>query len=59
MPQYISTFEEAGLRELLLKNIKSSGYVKPTPVQKGAMAVVLAGRDLIASAVTGSGKTVT
>lgn len=58
MPQYITSFEDAGLRPLLLQNIKNSGYVKPTPVQKGAIAVILAKRDLIASAVTGSGKTV-
>lgn len=58
MPQYITSFEEAGLRPLLLQNIKNSGYVKPTPVQKGSIAVILAKRDLIACAVTGSGKTV-
>ena len=58
VPQYITSFEEAGLRPLLLQNIKNSGYVKPTPVQKGAIACILAKRDVIASAVTGSGKTV-
>lgn len=58
MPQYITSFEDAGLRPLLLQNIKNSGYLKPTPVQKGSIAVILAKRDLIASAVTGSGKTV-
>lgn len=58
MPQYITSFEQAGLRDLLLQNIKRSGYLKPTPVQKGAIAVILAKRDLMASAVTGSGKTV-
>ena len=58
MPQYITSFEDAGLRTLLLENIKKAGYVKPTPVQKGSIAVILAKRDLIACAVTGSGKTV-
>lgn len=58
VPQYISSFDSAGLRPLVLENIKASGYSKPTPVQKGAIAVILAKRDLIASAVTGSGKTV-
>nr|BAD99524.1 VASA RNA helicase [Moina macrocopa] len=57
VPNYITSFETAGLRDLVLQNIKASGYTKPTPVQKGAIAVVLARRDLIASAVTGSGKT--
>ncbi|XP_032788085.2 probable ATP-dependent RNA helicase vasa-like [Daphnia magna] len=57
VPQYITSFEEAGLRPLLLQNIKNSGYIKPTPVQKASIAVILAKRDLIACAVTGSGKT--
>lgn len=58
VPQYCETFESAGLRALVMENIKASGYTKPTPVQKGSIAVILAKRDLIASAVTGSGKTV-
>ncbi|XP_059352844.1 probable ATP-dependent RNA helicase DDX4 [Daphnia carinata] len=57
VPQYITSFEEAGLRQLLLQNMKDSGYIKPTPVQKVSVAVVLAKRDLIACAVMGSGKT--
>jgi probable ATP-dependent RNA helicase DDX4 len=52
------SFEDAGLCPLLLSNIKKAGFKKPTPVQKGAISVILAKRDLIACTVTGSGKTV-
>ena len=58
VPELMPTFEGSGLRPLLLQNIKASGYVKPTPVQKAAIPAVLAKRDILASAVTGSGKTV-
>ncbi|XP_057367980.1 probable ATP-dependent RNA helicase DDX4 [Daphnia carinata] len=57
VPQYITSLEEAGLRPLLLQNIKNSGYIKPTPVQKASVAVILVKRDLSACAITGSGKT--
>lgn len=57
-PKHINAFEEAGLRALLLENVKKSGYSRPTPVQKYALPIVMSGRDLMASAQTGSGKTV-
>ncbi|KAG8035056.1 hypothetical protein G9C98_001546 [Cotesia typhae] len=38
-------------------NIKKSNYTKPTPVQKHAIPIILQGRDLMACAQTGSGKT--
>uniref|UniRef100_A0A146ZQH4 RNA helicase n=1 Tax=Fundulus heteroclitus TaxID=8078 RepID=A0A146ZQH4_FUNHE len=53
----IMTFEEAGLCESLRNNISKSGYVKPTPVQKHGIPIIFAGRDLMACAQTGSGKT--
>ncbi|XP_076440930.1 ATP-dependent RNA helicase DDX4-like [Babylonia areolata] len=53
----ISSFEEAGLLPTFLKNVKQSGYTKPTPIQKHAIPAVLAGRDLMGCAQTGSGKT--
>ncbi|KAG7503094.1 vasa [Solea senegalensis] len=56
-PQAIMTFEEAALCESLNKNISKSGYVKPTPVQKHGIPIISAGRDLMACAQTGSGKT--
>lgn len=51
------TFDEAGLCESLNKNVMKSGYVKPTPVQKYGIPIISAGRDLMACAQTGSGKT--
>lgn len=56
-PPPIVNFAEAGLSPFLLQNIRKSGYTRPTPVQKTAIPVILAGRDLMACAQTGSGKT--
>nr|ACV32356.1 vasa [Scomber japonicus] len=56
-PQAIMTFDEAELCESLRKNVSKSGYVKPTPVQKHGIPIISAGRDLMACAQTGSGKT--
>ncbi|XP_064153272.1 ATP-dependent RNA helicase DDX4-like isoform X2 [Anguilla rostrata] len=56
-PQAIVTFEEAGLCETLGRNVSRSGYAKPTPVQKHGIPIIAAGRDLMACAQTGSGKT--
>uniref|UniRef100_A0A668S286 RNA helicase n=1 Tax=Oreochromis aureus TaxID=47969 RepID=A0A668S286_OREAU len=51
------TFDEAALCESLKRNVSKSGYVKPTPVQKHGIPIISAGRDLMACAQTGSGKT--
>nr|XP_025976743.1 probable ATP-dependent RNA helicase DDX4 [Dromaius novaehollandiae] len=56
-PPAILTFEEANLCQTLNKNIAKAGYSKLTPVQKYSIPIVLAGRDLMACAQTGSGKT--
>lgn len=56
-PKAIESFESSGLNELLLKNVKLSGYKNPTPIQKNAIPITLAKRDLMACAQTGSGKT--
>jgi ATP-dependent RNA helicase RhlE len=51
------TFDELGLREELLRAIKEGGYTQPTPIQERAIPELLAGRDLICCAQTGTGKT--
>jgi ATP-dependent RNA helicase RhlE len=50
-------FSFLGLSEPLLRAVVARGYTAPTPVQAGAVPAVLAGRDVWASAQTGSGKT--
>ncbi|XP_030048998.1 putative ATP-dependent RNA helicase DDX4 isoform X2 [Microcaecilia unicolor] len=56
-PPAILTFEEAALCDTLNRNIAKAGYSKLTPVQKYSIPIILAGRDLMACAQTGSGKT--
>ncbi|KAI5935141.1 putative ATP-dependent RNA helicase DDX4 [Manis javanica] len=56
-PPPILTFKEANLCQTLNDNFAKAGYSKLTPVQKYSIPVILAGRDLIACAQTGSGKT--
>ena len=51
------SFKELGLSEPLLKAISESGYTQPTAIQSAAIGPVLAGKDLMASAQTGTGKT--
>jgi ATP-dependent RNA helicase RhlE len=50
-------FKALGLSPLLVQAIREMRYVEPTPIQAQAIPVVLAGRDLIATAQTGTGKT--
>ena len=51
------TFEELNLAPELLAALTSCGYTEPTPIQAQAIPHLLAGRDLIGSAQTGTGKT--
>jgi ATP-dependent RNA helicase RhlE len=51
------TFEELGLNSALLKAVKNEGYETPTPIQQQSIGHVLAGRDLLGIAQTGTGKT--
>ena len=51
------TFIELGLSEPLARALARLGYETPTPIQQRAIPVVLAGRDLLAAAQTGTGKT--
>ncbi|MEL4411531.1 DEAD/DEAH box helicase, partial [Shewanella algae] len=50
-------FTELGLHERLLEGIEAMGYETATPVQQQVIAPILAGKDIIASAQTGTGKT--
>ena len=51
------TFEELSLNPTILKAIIACGYTTPTPIQEQAIPLVMAGKDLIATAQTGTGKT--
>ena len=50
-------FEDLGLGPLVLKAVADSGYVTPTPIQARGIPKVLAGKDIIGIAQTGTGKT--
>ena len=50
-------FTTLHLHPNLLKGIRELGFARPTPVQAEAIPVAMAGRDLLACAQTGSGKT--
>ena len=50
-------FSKLGLSPTVVDGVKAMGYVEPTPIQLRAIPLVLAGRDVIGSAQTGTGKT--
>jgi ATP-dependent RNA helicase RhlE len=50
-------FNQLGLFSSIVRAVSAKGYGEPTPIQLQAIPVVLSGRDLIASAQTGTGKT--
>lgn len=51
------SFDSLGLSQEILRAVAEQGYHEPTPIQRQAIPVVLSGRDLMASAQTGTGKT--
>jgi ATP-dependent RNA helicase RhlE len=51
------SFDQLGLTPELLRAVADQGYTEPTPVQAAAIPLVLAGRDVLAGAQTGTGKT--
>ncbi|XP_055638078.1 ATP-dependent RNA helicase bel [Toxorhynchites rutilus septentrionalis] len=57
VPAHINSFDDIELTEIIDNNIKLACYDKPTPVQKYAIPIIMNGRDLMACAQTGSGKT--
>jgi ATP-dependent RNA helicase RhlE len=50
-------FTKFGLSNQMLEGVRAMGYVEPTPIQLRAIPLILAGRDVIGSAQTGTGKT--
>lgn len=53
----MNKFEDLGLAEPILRAVRAEGYETPTPIQAQAITHVLAGRDLMGCAQTGTGKT--
>lgn len=51
------TFQSLGLSTELLRAVSEEGYTEPTPIQQQAIPAILQGRDILASAQTGTGKT--
>lgn len=52
-----ATFDQFGLAPDILRAVAEQGYTTPTPIQEQAIPVVLAGRDVMGAAQTGTGKT--
>ncbi len=51
------SFKSLGLSDALLHAVNKQGYTEPSPIQKKAIPVILEGKDVLASAQTGTGKT--
>jgi len=51
------TFSDLGLSQAIVKSVAEKGYTKPSPIQEKAIPHILEGKDLLASAQTGTGKT--
>jgi ATP-dependent RNA helicase DDX46/PRP5 len=56
-PAPVSSFEQCGLSERILKVMEKQGITQPFPVQAQCLPCIMAGRDVIGIAKTGSGKT--
>lgn len=52
-----SSFQDFNLSRPILRGLASVGFTDPTPIQRKAIPVALLGKDIVGSAVTGSGKT--
>ncbi|MDE0733954.1 MAG: DEAD/DEAH box helicase, partial [Gammaproteobacteria bacterium] len=51
------TFNTLGLTDSLLQAVQTTGYTTPTPIQERAIPEILSGKDVMAAAQTGTGKT--
>eukprot|EP00303_Exanthemachrysis_gayraliae_P007370 CAMPEP_0206002428 /NCGR_PEP_ID=MMETSP1464-20131121/2726_1 /ASSEMBLY_ACC=CAM_ASM_001124 /TAXON_ID=119497 /ORGANISM="Exanthemachrysis gayraliae, Strain RCC1523" /LENGTH=550 /DNA_ID=CAMNT_0053375767 /DNA_START=57 /DNA_END=1705 /DNA_ORIENTATION=+ len=56
-PSSVNDFKDLGLPDVIMQNIELSRYKRPTPIQKTTIPISVTGRDLMACAQTGSGKT--
>ncbi|KAK6456536.1 ATP-dependent RNA helicase DBP2 [Scheffersomyces xylosifermentans] len=57
IPNPITTFDEAGFPDYVLKEVKAQGFPSPTAIQCQGWPMALSGRDMVGIAATGSGKT--
>jgi ATP-dependent RNA helicase RhlE len=57
MKEILMTFNTLGLTDSLLQAVKTKGYTTPTPIQERAIPEILSGKDVMAAAQTGTGKT--
>lgn len=53
----VSSFDAMGLKEQLLRGIYQYGFEKPSAIQQRAIMPIITGRDVIAQAQSGTGKT--
>ena len=53
----MSSFQDFGLRDEIMKAIERMGFIEPTPVQVATIPLTMKGKDVIAQAQTGTGKT--
>jgi ATP-dependent RNA helicase DeaD len=53
----VITFDDLGLKKEILRSIKDAGFTVPSPIQAAAIPFILAGRDIVGQAHTGTGKT--
>ena len=51
------TFDDLGLKKEILRSVKDAGFTIPSPIQVAAIPFILAGRDIVGQAHTGTGKT--
>ena len=58
VPRPVTCFDEVGFPEYLMASIRAQGFSSPTPIQCQAWPMALSGRDMVAIAQTGSGKTI-
>jgi ATP-dependent RNA helicase len=54
--QVVKSFDEMGLRDDLLRGVFSYGFEKPSAIQQRALLPIVQGRDVIAQAQSGTGK---